>query len=365
MGALGVGAFPALSALPWRAASSRTDHRVGGTLESLAGSETCLSLVHAARTAIETIGTPTLWFGFIAFVVAMLALDLGVLNRRAHVISVREALTWTAIWVALSAIFCAGIYWSFGAQRGLEFATGYLLEKALAVDNIFVFAVLFRYFGVPPMYQHRVLFWGIFGALVMRAAFIALGASLIARFHFVLYVFGAILIVTGIKLSRQGEATVDPGKSAVVRWFRRTVPSTPGFEGSAFVVHRRGRWMATPLLLVLVVLEVTDVLFALDSIPAIFAVTLDPFIVFTSNIFAILGLRSMYFLLSDIIDRFRFIKVGLSIILCFVGFKMLVIDVIEIPVLVSLSVVVSVLAITVVASLIAPKRPSPPARHPT
>ncbi|HEY8946406.1 MAG TPA: TerC family protein [Polyangiaceae bacterium] len=301
---------------------------------------------------INTVGTPALWAGFVGFVLAMLALDLGVFHRRAHAVSVREALTWTLVWVSLSSLFCLGIYAQFGSSSALEFATGYLIEKALAVDNIFVFAVVFQYFGVPAKDQHRVLFWGILGALVMRAIFIALGTALLARFHWILYLFGAALVAAGIKLFLQRQEAVNPAERAIVRWFRHHVPMTSELRGSSFAVQHEGRWMATPLLLVLLVIEVSDLVFALDSIPAIFAVTLDPFIVFTSNIFAILGLRSMYFLLAGIIDRFRYLKVGLAAVLCFVGAKMLLADVYAIPTVVSLCVVAALLAVSIGASAI-------------
>lgn len=305
---------------------------------------------------VQSIGTPALWAGFVIFVILMLALDLGVFNRKAHVISVREALAWTGVWVALAGVFAIGVYVWFGTERALEFVTGYVIEKALAVDNIFVFAVVFGYFAVPAAFQHRVLFWGIFGALGLRALFIGLGAALLARFHWVLYVFGVILIYTGAKLFLQKETHEDPGERAIVRLFRRWVPSTPAFHGQAFVVKQNGKWLATPLLLVLLVLEASDVMFAIDSIPAIFAVTLDPFIVFTSNIFAILGLRSMYFLLSGIIEKFRYLKYGLAAVLCFVGIKMLLADVYPIPILVSLSVIAFVLIASVVASMVSARR---------
>jgi tellurite resistance protein TerC len=299
----------------------------------------------------------------VGFVLAMLALDLGVFHRKAHAISVREALIWTLVWVSLSSMFALGMYTWFGSRHALEFTAGYLIEKALAVDNIFVFAVVFRYFGVKLEDQHRVLFWGILGALLMRALFIALGAALLSRFHWVLYVFGAALVYTGIKLFRQREEVIDPGDRAVVRWFLARVPMTNAFEGASFAVRRDGRWMATPLLLVLVVIEVSDLIFALDSIPAIFAVTLDPFIVFTSNIFAILGLRSMYFLLAGIIDRFRYLKFGLAGVLCFVGLKMLLADVFEISILTSLCVIAVLLGGSIGASLLT-RKPRPPKSPP-
>jgi tellurite resistance protein TerC len=311
---------------------------------------------------LVTVGTPALWAGFIAFVLAMLALDLGVFHRTAHVISVREAAIWSAVWVSLALTFNALVAHWFGRERGLEFLTGYLIEKALAVDNIFVFYAIFAYFAVPAAYQHRVLFWGVLGALVMRAIFIFAGAALIAKFHWVLYVFGAILIVTAVKLYLLSDDGIHPEKNAVYRLFRRFVPCTPEYRGSHFLVVENGARLATPLLLVLVLIEWADLVFAVDSIPAIFAVTRDPFIVFTSNIFAILGLRSMFFLLAGVIGKFHLLKPALATVLAFVGVKMLLIDVYKIPIGVSLGVIAALLVLGVVASLvIPPRKPAPEA----
>jgi tellurite resistance protein TerC len=317
---------------------------------------------------ISTIGTPAMWIGFIVFVLAMLAIDLGLFHRKAHDVSLKEAAIWSAVWIGLAAVFGLGVLHFFGPTRALEFTTGYLIEKALAVDNIFIFIVIFAYFAVPTAYQHRILFWGVLGALLMRAGFIWLGAALLERFHWVLYVFGAILVLTGVKLLVQRGEAYEPEKNPVVRLFRRVVPMTEELHGSKLTVVQNGKRLATPLLLVLVVIEATDLVFAVDSIPAIFAVTRDPFIVFTSNIFAILGLRSMYFLLAGVMGKFHYLKIGLALILAFVGAKMLLVDLVKIPIAASLGVVASILAGSVGASLLWPRReglPHPPsARHP-
>jgi tellurite resistance protein TerC len=310
---------------------------------------------------MESIGSPMLWVGFTTFVVAMLALDLGVFHRKAHEVEFKEALTWSVVWVGLALIFNAAVWHWFGPTKGLEFTTGYLIEKALSVDNIFVFLVIFSYFAVPKEHQHRVLFWGILGALVMRAVFIFAGAALLEAFHWVIYVFGGILIVTGVKMLVQRNAEIKPQNNPVFKLFQRFVPSVPEYHGSKFWVKKGTTWFATPLLAVLVAVEATDLVFAVDSIPAVFAVTKDPFIVYTSNIFAILGLRAMYFLLAGVMDRFRYLKVGLASVLVFVGFKMCIVEVYKIPVGVSLGVVAGILALSIVASLIA-SRPRPPVR---
>jgi tellurite resistance protein TerC len=307
---------------------------------------------------VETIGTPLLWVGFLAFVLGMLAVDLGVFHRQAHAVSLKEAGLWSAVWVALAGLFAAGVYAAFGPERALEFTTGYLIEKALAVDNIFVFVVVFAAFEIPALYQHRVLFWGVLGALVTRAAFIVAGAAFLQRFHWAIYVFGGILVATGAKLLLQRDREVHPEQNPVVRAVRRILPVTPELAGHHFTVRKGGRWLATPLLLALVTLEVTDILFAVDSIPAIFAVTSDPFIVFTSNIFAVLGLRSMYFLLAGVVHRFAYIKVGLSLVLVFVGAKMLLADVVHVPIAASLGVIAAILGAAIIASLL--RRRTPP-----
>jgi len=310
---------------------------------------------------MESIGSPMLWVGFTTFVVAMLALDLGVFHRKAHEVEFKEALTWSVVWIGLALIFNVAVWHWFGPTKGLEFTTGYLIEKALSVDNIFVFLVIFSYFAVPKEHQHRVLFWGILGALVMRAVFIFAGAALLEAFHWVIYIFGGILILTGVKMLVQRNAEIKPQNNPVFRLFQRFVPSVPEYHGAKFWVKKGTTWFATPLLAVLVAVEATDLVFAVDSIPAVFAVTKDPFIVYTSNIFAILGLRAMYFLLAGVMDRFRYLKVGLASVLVFVGFKMCIVEAYKIPVGVSLGVVAGILALSIAASLIG-SRPRPPAR---
>lgn len=299
-----------------------------------------------------TVGTPLLWIGFLVLILAMLALDLGVLNRRPHVIAPREALRWSILWIGVALAFNGFIYFRFGPQPALEFFTGYLIEKALSVDNLFVFLVIFSYFSVPAEHQHRVLFWGVLGAIVLRAVFILLGAALLHRFHWVLFLFGGFLVFTGIKLLLARGESVHPERNPIVRLFQRWVPMVHDYCDSHFFTMRNGRRYATPLLLVLLVVEATDVVFAVDSIPAIFAVTPDPFIVFTSNIFAILGLRALYFLLADSLERFRYLKVGLGAVLLFIGSKMLISDWYKIPILVSLGVVVLLLGGSIVWSLL-------------
>jgi tellurite resistance protein TerC len=300
-----------------------------------------------------------LWIGFNAFVLALLAIDLGIFHKQAHEVSLREAATWSAVWVALSLAFNYGVYHFMGAQAGLEFLTGYLIEKALSVDNIFVFVLVFSYFNVPPRYQHRVLFWGILGALVMRGIMIAVGAALIEQFHWVIYVFGAFLVITGIRMATQTEREIEPEANPVIRLVRRFVPVTNVYHGQKFFIReeRKGklRHVATPLFVVLVLVETTDLIFALDSIPAIFAITTEPFLVYTSNVFAILGLRSLYFLLAGVIHRFHYLKLGLSLVLVFVGTKMLLTDVYHIPIGLSLGVIGFILGISVAASLLFPK----------
>jgi len=301
-----------------------------------------------------SVGSPALWAGFLAFVAAMLALDLGVFNRKAHEVSPREAAGWSAVWIGLAGVFGLLVWRWFGPQTGLEYATGYVVEKALSVDNIFVFVVVFASFGIPAAYRHRVLFWGIFGALVLRAAFILAGGALLHRFHWMLYVFGALLLFTGVKLLVRREETKDPSEGAIVRLVRRVFPVSGRLDGG-FLVRDGGRVAATPLLLALVAIEAADVVFAVDSIPAVFAVTTDPFIVFTSNIFAILGLRSLYFLLAGVIERFHHLKIGLALILVFVGAKMVLADVWKLPVAASLGVIAALLAGSIAASIAFPR----------
>jgi tellurite resistance protein TerC len=293
-----------------------------------------------------------LWAGFIVFVLAMLALDLGVFHKDAHEVSLKEAGIWSAVWVGLAVIFNVAVYFWFGPERALEFTTGYLIEKALAVDNIFVFVVVFATFSVPAIYQHRVLFWGVLGALVMRAVFILAGGAFLQRFHWAIYVFGALLAVTGVKLLVQRNQEMHPEKNPLVRWFQKIFPMTPEFDKDRFVVVRNGRRYGTPLLMALVAVEVTDLIFAVDSIPAIFAITSDPYIVFTSNIFAILGLRSLYFLLAGVITMFVYLKVGLSFVLIFVGAKMLLTDVYKVPIAASLGIIAAILSVSIIASLL-------------
>ena len=308
-----------------------------------------------------------LWLGFNVFVLAMLALDLGVFHRKEHEVKMKEALTWSAVWIALALLFCGGIFlfWQqlnpgsaySNTQAGLAFLTGYVIEKSLSVDNVFVFVMLFGYFHTPAKYQHRVLFWGILGALVMRAIFIAAGVTLIAKFHWMIYLFGAFLVITGIKMIWAKNKEMHPERNPVLRLFSKFTPVTKEYEGKRFFVKRDGRWWATPLAVVLLLIETTDVIFAVDSIPAILAITQDPFIVYTSNVFAILGLRALYFALAGIMQMFHYLHYGLSAILMFVGTKMLLADVYKIPLGVSLGVIFAVLTLAVVASLRRQPRP--------
>jgi TerC family integral membrane protein len=296
------------------------------------------------------------WVGFIVFVLAMLSLDLGVFHRSPHEVRPKEAGIWVAVWVALALAFAGGLFVYAGHHVALTFLTGYVIEESLSVDNIFVMVLIFEYFRVPKNCQHRVLFYGILGALVMRGLFIAAGSALIANFHWVLYVFGALLVVTGIRMAIKRDEGFDGDQNKVVRFVRRVIPMSDDFHGKHFFVVEAGRKLATPLLLVLILVEVTDLIFAIDSIPAIFGVTRDPFLVFTSNIFAVMGLRSMYFLLAAVVDRFHLLKYGLAIILTFVGFKMLTEHFFTIGIGVSLIVILGVLALSIIASLKWPKR---------
>jgi tellurite resistance protein TerC len=298
-----------------------------------------------------------LWAGFNVFVIAMLALDLGVFHRKAHAVSLKESLTWTAVWITLALIFNLGVWHYSGSTKALEFFTGYVIEKSLSVDNVFVFALLFSYFAVPQAYQHKVLFWGILGALIMRAIMIAAGAVLITKFSWIIYIFGAFLILTGIKMIVKREEEIHPERNPVVRWFKKLMPVTPDYRGDKFFVRENGIRMATPLFVVLLLVELSDVIFAVDSIPAIFAVTTDPFIVYTSNVFAILGLRSLYFALAGVMDKFHYLKIGLGVVLTFVGVKMLLAhSPWKLDTLVSLGVIVLVLAVSIVLSLLRPKK---------
>jgi tellurite resistance protein TerC len=300
--------------------------------------------------------SPWLWVGFVIFVLAMLALDLGVFNRKSHAITMKEAGIWTAVWISLALVFNAVLYFWQGQTPALEFLTGYLIEKALSVDNLFVFALIFTMFAVPAKFQHRVLFWGVLGALILRGVFIGAGAALLERFHWLIYVMGAFLVFTGIKLAVQKHTEIHPERNPLVRFFSKIMPITKEYHGERFFVRVGGALAATPLFLVLLIVESTDVVFAVDSIPAIFAVTQDPFLVYTSNVFAILGLRSLYFLLAGALDKFHYLKPALAVILSFVGVKMLISGVYKIPVTVSLGVIAGLLVLGVLASLMRAKR---------
>jgi tellurite resistance protein TerC len=297
-------------------------------------------------------GAIWLWVGFNLFVLAMLVLDLGIFHRNAHSVSIREATIWSAVWIALALLFNAGIYFFSGPELALQFLAGYLIEKSLSVDNIFVFVLLFSYFSVPAAYQHRVLFWGILGALVMRGILIALGAMLLENFHWILYLFGAFLIVTGVRMAFNKDEAVHPERNPLLKLVRRVVPVTAGYEGDRFLVRRAGHALVTPLMLVLLVVETTDLVFALDSIPAVFAVSRDPFIVYTSNVFAILGLRSLYFVFANVMSKFYYLKFGLSVVLSFVGVKMVLSDIYHVPIGLSLAVIAFVLASALIASIV-------------
>lgn len=293
-----------------------------------------------------------LWTSFNAFVLAMLALDLGVFHRKTHEVSVKEALTWTSIWISLAMVFNLFIYLYFDKETAIEFFTGYVIEKSLSIDNIFVIIMIFSYFSVPKAYQHKVLFWGILGALVMRVAFILSGIELIQRFHWLIYIFGGFLVVTGIRMMTVAETQIEPEKNPLVKLARRIFRFTPDFVEDRFFVKKEGVRWATPLFLVVIMVEFTDLIFAVDSIPAILSISDDPFIVYTSNVFAILGLRSLYFALAGIEKFFQYLKYGLAAILIFVGLKMTLADVIAIPVEISLIVIIFILTIAMLASVI-------------
>lgn len=295
------------------------------------------------------------WIFFNIFVLVMLALDLGVFHRKTHEVSVKEALTWSGVWIFLALCFNFFIYTQFGQVKALEFFTGYVIEKALSVDNIFVFVLIFTYFKIPALYQHKVLFWGILGALVMRVIFIFAGVAFLEKFHWSIYFFGGILIFTGIKMLIQKNKNLDPEKNPVIRIFRKLIPVTNELHGDKFFIKQNNKKHATPLFLVLVLVEFTDLVFAVDSIPAILAVTQDHFIVYTSNVFAILGLRSLYFALANVIERFKYLAVGLAVILIFVGLKMVFIDIYKIPIHFSLMIIISILVLSVIVSLVKTK----------
>jgi len=302
-----------------------------------------------------------IWIGFGAFVLAMLALDLGVFHRKPHQVGMKEALRWSSVWAALALLFTAGVWRWRGGDKGLEFLTGYLVELSLSVDNLFVFLLIFAYFKVPAQYQHKVLFWGILGALVMRAGFIAAGVTLMQKFHWIIYLFGAVLVVSGLKMAFEKDKEVHPEKNPVLKLFRRFMPVTAEYHAGRFFVKQGKLWLATPLFIVLLMLETTDLVFAVDSVPAVLAITTDPFIVYTSNVFAILGLRSMFFALAGVMKLFAHLHYGLAAVLVFVGAKMLLAGFYKIPTLASLLVIVGLLAVTVAASWLFP-RPTPAQR---
>jgi tellurite resistance protein TerC len=302
--------------------------------------------------------SPMAWVVFAAVIIVMLALDLGVFHRKAHVIGAREAAVWSAVWIGVALLFNLGIYLHSGSDRALEFFQAWLIEKALSVDNLFVFLVAFSYFGVPAHLQHRVLFWGIIGALVTRGAFIAIGAALLATFHFVMYIFGAFLIFTAVRLLRGGDEEPHPEKNPVLRLFRRFVRITKAYVGTSFFTRQDGKLYATPLLMVLVVIEATDVVFAVDSIPAVFGVTSDVFIVYTSNIFAVLGLRALLFLVASVVRRLKYLRPALALVLAFVGAKMLLADRFHIPNWISLAIVGGLIGGAAAISLIASRKDS-------
>lgn len=296
------------------------------------------------------------WIGFHAFIFLMLALDLGVFSRKAHKVPVKEAIIWSAVWISLAIIFDLFVFFQFGKVKALEFITGYVIEYSLSVDNIFVFIIIFTYFAVPDRYQHKILFWGIIGALVMRGIFIFAGVALINRFHWIILIFGAFLVITGVKMLFQKKTQVNPEKNPVVKFFRKFLPVTEEVHGSKLFIRQNHRVYATPLFLVLLVVESSDLLFAVDSIPAVLAVSQDKFIVYTSNIFAILGLRSLYFAVAGIMGYFRYIKIGIAFILTFVGVKMLASFFhLEIPIILSLGIIISILLISILASIIIKK----------
>jgi tellurite resistance protein TerC len=304
----------------------------------------------------EITSTPIQWIVFIVCILIFLALDLGVFHRKAHVVRFKEALAWTSVWFTVAMIFCLGLLKFKDREHALEFLTGYLIELSLSMDNVFVIALIFGYFRVPAEYQHRVLFWGIIGALVMRGIMIAIGAALVMRFHWVLYIFGAFLVFSGIKMFFADEGGVEPENNFVLKLAKRWFPVAPGFDGQKFFTTMNGARALTPLALVLLMVETTDLVFALDSIPAIFAVTQKPFIVFTSNVFAILGLRSLYFVLANAIEYFRFLKYGLSLVLVFIGVKMLVMKWFHIPTGISLGIVAAIILTSILISVLVKKK---------
>ncbi|MDP4222583.1 MAG: TerC family protein [Bacteroidota bacterium] len=302
------------------------------------------------------------WVGFHLFIFTMLALDLGVFNKKAHKIAVKEALMWSSVWITLAFLFNIFIFLQFGKIQALEFLTGYVIEYSLSVDNIFVFILIFTYFSVKPQYQHKILFWGIIGALIMRGIFIFTGVALISRFHWIVIIFGGFLVFTGIRMLFQKDTNeVDPEKNGLVKVFRKFFPVTDAIHGDSLLIRHNRRLMATPLFIVLLVIESSDLIFAVDSIPAVLAISKDTFIVYTSNIFAILGLRSLYFAVSGIMSIFRYLKVGLAMVLTFVGLKMLASFFhFEVPILLSLGIIVTILFISIIASVLIKKKESLP-----
>lgn len=296
------------------------------------------------------------WIGFLVFVMLMLILDLGVFHRNSHEVKVKEALIWSGVWISLALLFNYGLYLYMGKEKALEFLAGYLIEKSLSVDNLFVFIMLFSYFNVSPKYQHKVLFWGIIGALVLRAIFIFAGVALISKFHWIIYLFGVFLLFTGAKMLFHDDKEVEPDKNPLVRLFKRFFPVTDSMSGGRFFVKINAKRFATPLFIVLLIVEFTDLIFAVDSIPAILAVSNDTFIIFTSNVFAILGLRSLYFALAGITKYFHYLKFGLSVILIFIGVKMLIVDLYKIPIVYSLLTIVGILAVSVLLSVVFPQK---------
>lgn len=295
------------------------------------------------------------WVLFTFFILVMLAIDLGVFNRKSHEVSVREALAWSAVWVGLALAFNVGVYFWQGQEVAIQFFTGYVVEKSLSVDNIFVFLQVFSFFSVPAMYQHKILFWGVLGAIIMRAVFIFAGVALIAKFHWIIYVFGAFLVLTGVKMALTKDREMHPEKNPIIRLLKRFVPISHEYEDGRFFIRKHGALLATPLLLVLIVIETTDVIFAVDSIPAILAITTDPFIVYSSNLFAIMGLRALFFALAGVIRRFHYIHYGLAAILSFVGVKMLVSEFYKLPSVAALGVIAAILIFSIIASALWPK----------
>jgi tellurite resistance protein TerC len=319
-----------------------------------AGRRFWLTGVNGAAISPAMPGSIWKWVFFNLFVLVMLAIDLGVFHRKSHAVKLKEALGWSVVWVTLALVYNAGIYYWLGQQKALEFFTGYLIEKSLSVDNLFVFLMLFSYFRVDPQHQHKVLFWGIIGALVMRAIFIAMGVALIEKFEWIIFLFGGILIYSGIKMAFQSEAEVHPEKNPVLKLFRRFTPISHEYDGDKFWTVQNGKRLATPLLVVLLVVETTDLIFAVDSIPAVLAISRDPFIVYTSNVFAILGLRALFFALAGVMNLFHLLHYGLAFILVFVGTKMLVGHWYKVPIGLALGVVAAALVVSVVASLLWP-----------